>query len=87
MKVTVRVYTFLREKLGWKEKEFYLPEGAKLADLIKGVDELRNVLGENPLQGFHILVNGINVALRQGLETPLKDGDVVDIFPPAAGGI
>jgi len=87
MKVIVRVYTFLREKLGWKEKEFHLSEGAKLADLIKGVDELRNVLGENPLQGFHILVNGVNVALRQGLETPLKDGDVVDIFPPAAGGI
>jgi len=86
LRITVRVYTFLREKLGWKEKEFEIPDGARLADLVKLVEELRSALGDNPLQGFHILVNGINVALKQGLETPLKDSDVVDIFPPAAGG-
>ncbi|GAJ22964.1 unnamed protein product, partial [marine sediment metagenome] len=34
----------------------------------------------------NILVNGRGLDLLQKLDTPLKDGDVVAIFPPVAGG-
>jgi len=32
------------------------------------------------------LVNGENVTLRRGLETPLADGDRLTILPPVGGG-
>jgi molybdopterin converting factor small subunit len=32
------------------------------------------------------MVNGIDISLSRGLDTPVKDHDVVAIFPPIAGG-
>lgn len=34
----------------------------------------------------HILINGRAINLLEGLNTPLKDGDVIAIFPPVSGG-
>lgn len=34
----------------------------------------------------HILINGRAINLLEGLSTPLKDGDVIAIFPPVSGG-
>lgn len=35
----------------------------------------------------HVFVNGNDVAtLEQGMETPLQSTDVLDFFPPVAGG-
>jgi adenylyltransferase/sulfurtransferase len=43
--------------------------------------------GTRKLRGIvHVLVNGRSINLLEGLKTPLKDGDVVAIFPPVAGG-
>ncbi|AKB74678.1 Molybdenum cofactor biosynthesis protein MoaD [Methanosarcina lacustris Z-7289] len=33
-----------------------------------------------------VLVNGRNIDFLKGAETELKDGDVVVLFPPIAGG-
>ena len=33
-----------------------------------------------------ILLNGRNILTLKRLETPLKDGDVVVLMPPATGG-
>lgn len=33
-----------------------------------------------------VLVNGENVAFLKATATPLKDGDVVSLLPPLAGG-
>ncbi len=33
-----------------------------------------------------VLVNGRHIQYLQGLETPLKPGDVVSMFPPIGGG-
>jgi len=35
---------------------------------------------------FKIMVNGIDISLSQGLDTPVNTDDVVAIFPPIAGG-
>ncbi|PWI48258.1 molybdopterin synthase sulfur carrier subunit [Candidatus Heimdallarchaeota archaeon B3_Heim] len=33
-----------------------------------------------------ILINGRNMSIFNGLNTPLKEGDTIAIFPPVAGG-
>jgi molybdopterin synthase sulfur carrier subunit len=35
---------------------------------------------------FIITLNGRDVQLAQGLDTPINDGDQIAIFPPIAGG-
>lgn len=53
-------------------------EGAFLDELLDAQSGL--------LTGTIILINGENVRLRQGLETPVRAGDRVDLFSPAGGG-
>ncbi|KYH38200.1 MAG: hypothetical protein AYL28_004450 [Candidatus Bathyarchaeota archaeon B23] len=36
--------------------------------------------------GLTVLVNGRNIALLDGLETRLRDGDLVVLLPPLSGG-
>ena len=87
MRVVIRVYTALREKLGWSSREVEVAgDRATLAEVLTSVEVLRDLVGERLLQDFIVLVNGRNARLLNGLETELADGDVVDIFPPAAGG-
>lgn len=44
------------------------------------------VEGDNLRPHVQVMVAGRNVALDQGLDTPLKDDDQIAIFPPIAGG-
>ncbi len=39
-----------------------------------------------PIKGTNILINGINFFHLKELQTQLKNDDLVQIFPPAAGG-
>lgn len=42
--------------------------------------------GNQKQKYVRLLVNGRDIELGQGLETPLKNGDQIAIFPPLAGG-
>lgn len=87
MKALIKVYLFLREKLGWDSKEVSLDcSEVKLVDLLNRVPDLMQLLADRGIGEFIILLNGHNIRLLKGLETPVKDGDRLDIFPPAAGG-
>ena len=45
------------------------------------------ILDEEKLKPYYkIMVNGIDISLSLGLDTSVKDHDVVAIFPPIAGG-
>ena len=94
--VKVKLFATFREMAGGKhEVNVKLPKEATIIDLI---EELTKILGEevkDALLDFKtgdlkplnkILVNGCNVELLQKLRTPLKDGDVVALFPPVGGG-
>ena len=71
-----------------------LPSGSKVLDVARklgerlGPDFRGRIFDERgQLSGsLRILVNGQNIASARGAETELKNGDVVAIFPPVAGG-
>lgn len=45
------------------------------------------IFKDNQLQKYvRLLVNGRDIELGQGLETPLNNEDQIAIFPPLAGG-
>jgi len=89
----VKFFASFREAAGKEQEKL---EG--VTDVSSLLDELVKKFGERmvvqlyepgtrKLRGIvHILVNGRSINLLEGLKTPLKDGDVVAIFPPVAGG-
>ena len=99
MNVLVKPYLFIRESLGSGELALELEEGATVSDLLELLRKQRGLPdtivsrhGEltlfegNVPVGMTILINGHNIKQLQGNSTPLKEGAVVAIFPPAAGG-
>ena len=93
MAVTVKFFAGFREATGKRQEsiegvnnvtslldELVCRFEEKLAERLysSGTQELRKTV--------NILVNGIGLDLLQKLDTPLKDGDVVAIFPPVSGG-
>lgn len=55
--------------------------GAENSDLYTALVE-----DDNLRPYVQVMVAGRNVALDQGLDTPLKEDDQIAIFPPVAGG-
>jgi molybdopterin converting factor small subunit len=79
MEIDLRLFASLRKKLPSEVRgkaSIPLEEGATIADLIKKMD-----IPEHLAQ--MVLVNGNQEKERT---LTLKDGDVVSIFPPVAGG-
>ena len=50
--------------------------------------KIREILmeGDKSKEFVKILVNGKDIRALKGMETELKDGDIISIFPPVAGG-
>jgi molybdopterin synthase sulfur carrier subunit len=93
MAITVKFFANFREVIGEKQAtvESAKDIGALLEELVgKFGEKLSGQLYEpetKKLRGtVNILVNGRGANLLKGPDTPLKDGDVVAIFPPVSGG-
>lgn len=75
MKITVKLFAFLREGRG----------KIKQLDLAKESTTIRDILAQLNIAEKDlaiILLNGNDAKLNQ----KLKDGDVLALFPPAGGG-
>jgi molybdopterin synthase sulfur carrier subunit len=92
MNITVKAFATLRT-LMQNETRLELGEGSTIADLLLMLEtlypglslELYSKPGHlNPL--VNILKNGRNIQHLEGLQTPLAAGDLIAVFPPAAGG-
>lgn len=93
MAIVVKFFASFREATG--VGEVVIPAAGNVGELL---DELVERFGEklssqlyHPktkrlLETVNILVNGRGINLLEGLNTPLKNGDVVAIFPPVSGG-
>ncbi len=92
--VKVRFFTLLRLELGIRELDIEIKSVKRLIEILKATEEkapkpfLHKLMDEKGrlLNSAIILVNGKNVHHLDRLETPIKDGDEIDIFPPGGGG-
>ena len=97
MEVKVRFFTNLREIVGKREETMAFPDSGKVTvDIVlkmlsnkygKPFTEYVYVGESGQPKGFlQFLVNGTSTAALDGLETALKDGDVLAVLPPVGGG-
>jgi sulfur-carrier protein len=93
-RITVMVKSFatLREVMD-AELRMDFPAGATIRLLLaaltaryKGLDEMLFSDRETLRDFVNILQNGRNIHFLSGLDTLLNDGDIIALFPPAAGG-
>ncbi len=92
MKITVKAFATFREVMDMQiELEF--PEGttvrtllAELTGRYKGLSEVMFSAPDTLRDFVNILKNGRNIHYIAGLDTPLEEGDMITLFPPAAGG-
>ena len=91
MSMTVRFFAYFRDAFGGKEVSVPASEVATvgaLLDRLGDTPERRAELFVGTALKPHlvIMINGTPVPPDKPLETPLKDGDVVAIFPLLGGG-
>ncbi|MBS7652880.1 MAG: MoaD/ThiS family protein [Candidatus Bathyarchaeia archaeon] len=90
MRITVRVFGSLIPLLG-DVLNIDLEEGAKMGVLKRLLFERlekrllkEELVGES--ESLVVLLNGRNIETLEGDETELRDGDLVILLPPFAGG-
>ena len=95
MAIDVKIFGPLRLDSGLKAISIDAPEGKRrLRDILlelgrlKGLQVLKDVAKEGICEGvpFIILVDGKNCMQLKGLDTLVKDGQRISIFPPSGGG-
>lgn len=89
-KVTVKFYATIREKVKTDHIEL---EADTFKKVIEILIKLHPLLKEEIIDDdfklkdrYVYLVNGRNIVFLNGLDSKLKDGDKLAIFPPVAGG-
>ncbi len=90
----INLYATFRLIAGVRRFELDLPEGVTMNEAIQAIVAAQPALRKHWLndQGelhahVHAFVNGVDVStLPDGLDTRLKAEDVLDFFPPVAGG-
>jgi molybdopterin synthase sulfur carrier subunit len=89
----VEFYSTLRLDLKLRKIEIELSESLKVEELLHLLSKkigynIYEKLVENgkPITGTNILINGKNFHHLQKLQTVVSNDDLIQIFPPAAGG-
>jgi len=85
VRIRLKYLVSVRDKTGRGEEEAELPAGSTLGHLAEWLQTRYGL--EVPSPHVMAVLNGRGWGqLPQKLDTPLKDGDAVSIFPPIAGG-
>ncbi len=95
MKVRVHTILTFARILGDRDVEITLAPGSTVQDLLlKMKERWGEALSPHlfqpgtvvPLPHIVVMVNGRSIRFLRGLETELREGDEVLLFPPVAGG-
>jgi sulfur-carrier protein len=97
VEVKVRFFTNLREIVNKREETLTFGNGERVTvDLVLKtltqkyggpfMEYVYNGKTGQPKNFLQFLVNGASTSTLNGLETALKDGDVLAILPPVGGG-
>jgi molybdopterin synthase sulfur carrier subunit len=97
VEVKVRFFTNLREIVNKREEPLTFPASEKVTvDLVLKtlsqkygtpfIEYVYNGKTGQPKNFLQFLINGTSTSTLNGLETELKDGDVLAILPPVGGG-
>lgn len=95
--IKVNLYTILgiKDIIGEREVEIDVPDNSSLSGLLteivnrwgNGISEVILEAGGKKIKShLRLMVNGRDISFLDGLDTKLKDGDEVMIFPPVSGG-
>ncbi len=82
--VKVKLYGIAQQLAGKEELDVSVKEPTTLGDLIKGITKKGRGISHREVQV--ILVNGRSCIFMEGLKTPVKDGDLVEVLPLLRGG-
>jgi len=89
VKVEVKVFMTLKELFGWRSKVIELDNNPpRFRDLVSKVPEIKIAIEKYKGERWSliILLNGRRIEFLSGFDSILKDGDIISIFPPLAGG-
>ena len=75
--ITVKLYGLLRVESGIRELQMEADHPKAMFDRLQAAG-----LDRNALKGCYVLINGAPASRR----ATFKDGDVVQLLPPVAGG-
>jgi len=91
VRVTVKVFGALRERLGADSRAVGIPDGGTIRDMLRVlatvVPELVPELERGLSAGYlNVLVNGRNARFLEDLNTKLLGGETIAFLPPIGGG-
>lgn len=89
----LKLFATLRDLAGTKEISVPFADGQTVRQLVQDIRDACPELGDymvdehGELNGLvHILVHGRHVQWLDGMDTTIKETDIVTLIPPTAGG-
>jgi len=82
--ILVKLYGSAQKLAGRNEVEIAAAKGSRLKDVLRQIAPDRIDIPSRLASA--ILINGRNCAFREGLETAVADGDLIEILPIVSGG-